>query len=66
MTEEEHVLHQEPWPSERRKVSVVEREREWLAKQLSKEREAYCEKDTVSLIEPVSLTSVERAFFAYD
>ena len=65
MTEEER-LHEEPWPSERRKVFVVEREREWLAKQLSKEREAYWEKDTVSLIEPDSLTSVERAFFAYE
>ena len=43
MADEEHG---EPRPSEYRKVSVVEREREWLAKQFSKEREAYWEKDT--------------------
>ena len=62
MAEEEHGLHEEPRPSEHRKVSAVEREREWLAKQYSNEREAYWEKDMVSLMEPGSLTSVERAF----
>ena len=46
MAEEEHGLHEEPRPREHRKVSPVEREREWLAKQYSKEREAYWEKDT--------------------
>ena len=60
MVEEEH---DEPRPSEHRKLTAVEREREWLAKQFSKEREAYWEKDTVSLVEPDSLTPVERAFF---
>ena len=63
MADEEHGFHEEPFPSEYRKVSVVEREREWLAKQFSKEREAYWEKDTASLMELDSLTSVERAFF---
>jgi hypothetical protein len=63
MAEEQHGLHQEPRPSAHRKVSAVEREREWLAKQYSKERDAYWEKDTASLIEPDSFTSVERAFF---
>ena len=52
MAEEEHGLHEEPRPSEHRKVSPVEREREWLAKQYSKEREAYWEKDTGSLMKP--------------
>jgi len=52
MAEEEHGLHEEPRPREHRKVSPVEREREWLAKQYSKEREAYWEKDTGSLMEP--------------
>ena len=61
MAEVEHGLHEEP--RAHRKLSVVEREREWLPKQLSKEREAYWEKDTVSLMEPDSFTSVERAFF---
>ena len=56
MAEEEHGVHVEPRPSEHRKVSVVEREREWLAKQFSKEREAYWEKDTKSPMElPVRL-----------
>ena len=54
MAEEEHGVHEEPRPSEHRKLSVVEREKEWLAKQLSKEREAYWEKDTASLMEPDS------------
>ena len=45
---EEHGLYEEPLASERRKVSVIEREREWLAKQFSKERVAYWEKDTGS------------------
>jgi hypothetical protein len=45
------------------KLSTVEREREWLAKQFSKVQEAYWEKDAVSLMEPDSFTSVERAFF---
>jgi hypothetical protein len=44
MAEEEYDLHEEPRPREYRKVSVVEREREWLAKQFSKEREANCER----------------------
>ena len=48
MVEEEH---DEPRPSEHRKLTVVEREREWLAKQFSKEREAYWEKDTKSPME---------------
>ena len=52
MAEEEHGLHEEPRPSEHRKLSVVERERQWLVKQLSKEREAYWERDTGSLTEP--------------
>ena len=63
MAEEEHGFHEEPRPSEYRKLSAFEREKEWLAKQLSKEREAYWEKDTASLMEPDSLTSLERAFF---
>lgn len=63
MAEEEHGLHEEPWPSEYRKLSTVELERGWLAKQFAKERDAYWEKDTVSLMEPDSFTSVERAFF---
>ena len=46
MAEEEHGLHEEPRPSEHRKLSQVEQKREWLAKQYSKEREAYWEKDT--------------------
>ena len=61
MAEVEHGLQEEP--RAHRKVSAVEREREWLAKQFSKEREACWEKDTVSLMEPDSFTSVERAFF---
>ena len=52
MAEEEHRFHEEPRPSEHRKLSVVERERQWLVKQLSKEREAYWERDTGSLTEP--------------
>ncbi len=32
MAEDEHGLHEEPRPSAHRKVSAVEREREWLAK----------------------------------
>jgi hypothetical protein len=65
MAEEEHGFHEEPRPSEHRKLSAVEREREWLAKQFSKERESYWEKDTgsLSLMEPDSFTSVERALF---
>jgi len=41
MAEERHGLHEEPRPNAPRRVSAVEREREWLAKQYSKEREAY-------------------------
>ena len=63
MADEQRRFNEEPRPSEYQKVSAVEREREWVAKQLSKEREAYWEKDTVSLMEPDSFTSVERAFF---
>jgi len=63
MAEEEHRSHEEPRPNEHRKLTTVEREREWLAKQYSKERDAYWEKDTVSLMEPASFTWVERAFF---
>lgn len=32
MAEEEHGVHGQPRPSEHRKLSVVEREKEWLAK----------------------------------
>ena len=39
--------------------TAVEREREWLAEQYSKEREAYWEADTVCLTEPDSFTSVD-------
>ena len=46
MADEEHGLHEESWPTEYRKLTAVEREREWLAKQLAKEHEAYWEKDT--------------------
>jgi hypothetical protein len=35
---------------------VVERERQWLVQQLSKEREAYRERDTGSLMEPALTT----------
>ena len=56
MAEEEHGLHEEPRPSEHRKLSVVERERQWLVQQLSKEREAYRERDTGSLMEPALTT----------
>ena len=63
MTEEQHGLQEERRPGAPRNVSAVEREREWLAKQYSKEREAYWEADTVCLTEPDSFTSVERAFF---
>ena len=59
MTEEQHGLHEEPRPNAPRRVSAVEREREWLAKQYSKEREAYREADTVCQTEPDSFTSVE-------
>ena len=63
MTEEQHGLQEERRPGAPRNVSAVEREREWLAKQHSREREAYWEADTVCLTEPDSFTSVERAFF---
>ena len=59
MTEEQHGLQDERRPSAPRNVSAVEREREWLAEQYSKEREAYWEADTVCLTEPDSFTSVD-------
>ena len=52
MAEEEHGLHEEPRPSEHRTLSPVEREREWLAKQYSKEREATGRRTPGSLMEP--------------
>ena len=48
MAAEELGLHEAARPSEYRKVSAIEREREWLAKQFSKERGTYWEKVTVS------------------